>query len=435
MEGAPTQQTEPQNGIEKPLQEVLTLSLGGKEYNLDVIKSNFEYPKSIQKESGVLGYERRIINPDLLIDTFKKVIFGLKDSGQPMEKWELAHWEEFIKKDVSNFNELKAYLEDEERKSGGDGFIAQRWSNLLINPILESFSADKYPNQTFNHRMGADVPTTRSETHQNQFKDDHFFLQKIYDLKTLKKFHGENSGESDLGIPMLNGFRLYTGSENDAIDISSVTNTASLIKAFDDPNQEKIYAISPEGLNTKYGHMWGGGSRFTPSFGFSAEDPLYYEYLCKSLELYSKLCEEDPITYLHPITNIVAQMITRDENLRRLYEIRNTDGESSKLNLEQYASDKINLLLKEFRIDFITDENVDKYIREKYQLPERYKINAAERIINEINEPDLPIIINNEKIQQLSWGHAKYAHMYTAKGLNYFELKHADKLPDPHASV
>ncbi len=39
------------------------------------------------------------------------------------------------------------------------------------------------------------------------------------------------------------------------------------------------------------------------------------------------------------------------------------------------------------------------------------------------------IFINNDKIPQLSWGHAKYAHYFNDKGFNFFKFKHTDKLP------
>lgn len=44
-------------------------------------------------------------------------------------------------------------------------------------------------------------------------------------------------------------------------------------------------------------------------------------------------------------------------------------------------------------------------------------------------ETEIPILINNDELPQISWGHAKYAHYFNEKGFNFFKFKHADHLP------
>ncbi len=342
---------------------------------LEISKEDFQYPENIQKETGVLGYERMKIPQESL-------------------------------KEVS------------------------------VEGILLNLSGGEYPNQTFNHRLGADMPVEQSKKYHTHFKDDKFFLQKLFDVDRLNK----SFKEIELGIPTEDRFKYYQKSDNGFINTSGKVGSVSLIENLK-TNQSKseIYAIGPEGLNTKCGAMWSNKDVSLASFGFSPEDSFYYEYLIKSLELYKKLYREDPATYLNPITNIIGQMIMQDKRLRHLYEIRDENHRYSlakevvkeaDLNLNQYVKEKINNLLEQFQLDFVTDENVDRYVREKYRLPESYKEDMIKHIVGEINEPDIPIIINHNEIPQLSWGHAKYAHYSNEKGLNFFKFKHAKHLPE-----
>lgn len=360
------------NGSEKKEKQISTIEING--IKIETQKEYFEYPEYIQKETGILGYDRTII---------KK--------------------------------------EDAEK-------IGDKELDIAL-------SGGKFPSFTFNHQLGADIPIEQKQAYHTYFKNDKFFLQKIFDIDRLNK----SFKEKELGIPTKDRFRYYKKSDNNFIGKSGNVGATSLIETFKtNSNKEEVYAVGPDGLNTKYGEMWSDESGFMTSFGFTPEDPLYYEYLTKILEQYKKLYQEDPNTYFHSITNIIAQMIMRDEHLRHLWEIRDEKNryflskeslESADLNLEQYVNEKINQLFKSFKINFITDENADKYIRQKYSLPERYRMNVAKQIIHEIYQPDLPIIINHNEIFQLSWGHAKYAHFMSSKGFNFIEFKHTDHLP------
>lgn len=362
--------------------ENITLEIDGQ--TIEVVKYYFEYPERIQKETGILGYTRVKI---------------------PKESIKNCKKEEFLK------------------------------------DVLENLSNGEYPNQTFNHRLGADMPREQTKKYHEYLRDDKFFLQKIFDVDRLSK----SFKEIELGIPTKDRFKYYRKSDNDFINASGKIGSTSLIENLKtNQNKSEIYAIGPEGLNTKYGFMWGEdddsghGYDSLATFGFSSGDHFYYNYIIKSLELYKELYKKDPTTYLHPITNIIAQIIIQDKHLSNLYEARDENHKYSlsketlkkaDLDLRQYAEEKINKLLEQFQLDFITDENVDKYVREKYGNPESYKKDMITHIIGEIGEPDIPIIINHDEIPQLSWGYAKYAHYFNDRSFNFLKFKHAESLP------
>ncbi len=50
----------------------IKIKLAGKEYELEITSYGFEYPKRIQQETGILGYERTIVKEEEILRITKK---------------------------------------------------------------------------------------------------------------------------------------------------------------------------------------------------------------------------------------------------------------------------------------------------------------------------------------------------------------------------
>jgi|BioPla2DNA2_1021312.scaffolds.fasta_scaffold51857_1 hypothetical protein len=120
----------------EPKKEKVTLEIDGQ--TVEGEKYYFEYPKYIQEETGILGYERTII---------------------PEE----------------NFKVFEEYHQDFYERN-----------DFLKYKLLSSISEGEYPDQTFNHVYSWYYEEGDKDRHKTYFKNHKFFLEKIYDSEKIK---------------------------------------------------------------------------------------------------------------------------------------------------------------------------------------------------------------------------------------------------------
>ncbi|MDQ5961688.1 MAG: hypothetical protein QG669_80, partial [Patescibacteria group bacterium] len=167
-------------------------------------------------------------------------------------------------------------------------------------------------------------------------------------------------------------------------------------------------------------------------FGFSiSNDPLFKEYL--KLSSINLLCL-DPEKKLAKDTFALYLV-----SLYKSLEYKSGDAVNNKDTTYMARSEfvsKIDKITKKF----IEDNNID--LKENTDLDmQKYTIHRlldglgldffieTGMMNSSVSETDIPIYINHDKIPQLSWGHAKYAHYFNDKSFNFFKFKHADHLP------
>lgn len=123
--------------LEKNKKERIILEIDGQKVEGE--KYYFEYPKYLQKETGILGYTRIIIPED-------------------------------------NFKIFKEYYKDKYEKE-----------EFLMNKLLPSISKGAYPSTTINHVYSWHYDKNDQNHHKAYLKNHKFFLQMLYDITLIKE--------------------------------------------------------------------------------------------------------------------------------------------------------------------------------------------------------------------------------------------------------
>lgn len=348
--------------------ENIILEIDGQK--IEAVKYYFEYPERIQKETGILGYERI------------KIILDVDFSKEKQHK------------------------------------------------ILLKLSEGEYPNYTANHTLGAYV--SREQSYKD-FRKERWFLQKIYGMSTIenKRQNPEYNGTNTIfnttaGGPEADYIRTgYTLFEKE---------TGKVLKEFDfmgnlPLDKEKIsngkcYAatiLNESGLN-----LYTGGFFHTlspkenlVSFGFPIveADSFFSKYIKEVLDVYLNIDENN-------IKN--NKLFGRTfESVKELFitnEYVKDFGLPKKLYTEELKMARKAILERIFREGrHLDDSGASLVYGGSRQAVQNGKMDGG--------EPHIPIFIGHDKIPQLSWGHAKYAHYFNDKSFNFFKFKHADHLP------
>lgn len=365
--------------------ENITLEIDGQK--IEAIKYYLEYPDRIQKETGILGYERVKI---------------------PKENFK------------ASFESIASVLSDGE-----------------------------YPNKCLTHIMGGHAHKDHKPGMMQDFAQDKFFLQKIYDTDTIKRKRGTASSVENL-------FN-YSANVDDYDSRSGKQSTFSLYKKNIDGTREKIVnheyignitkyekelssgeyfaATTESGLSTIASNFWESykpsvnENSFAVGFSLFGTDNLFNEYLEKSLKEYSLITEkpDEPlgVPWIYPLSSLII-----------LYFLS-----KSKKNIDLAYSDKSvksqDLVGPEFSKimdEFIQKNPNAKAIRNIDFTKARAKYFPHENengfyLGGNRAEYRIPVFIGNNEIPQLSWGHAKYAHYFNDESFNFFKFKHADHLP------
>lgn len=380
--------------------KTIEIKVGEQTYQLEAESYDFEYPKNIQEETGILGYERTKINKDQLIATL-----GFKEK------------------------------------------------NLFNSEILNSLSEGNYPKNTYNHELGGYAGSKALKMHED-LKNDKFFVQKIYDIDRIKKLRSNTNAleifnhnvagrdhKPDYSIPRSN----ITILNKETLKlISGKKHPVGKIPEYEDKiNSGEVFGASAYGgLNVMPSFFFEGIDLERFSVGFPKRlEGFHKEYFLKSLQIYVEIFNEIEnqengelkgdflkniarIVYMFFIDEIYSNESIRDEidTMRLLPDDLNVFGENpNKQRLFDIYEDFIsNFCSKnEINLDFFP-QGFDEFT---------LKGEIFYNLALPVEELFIPIFIGHDEIPQLSWGHAKYAHYMNEKGLNFFKFKHAAHLP------
>jgi hypothetical protein len=366
---------------ESDKRENITIEIDGQK--IEAVKYYFEYPEQIQKETGILGYERTKI---------------------PINK-------ELINKEMP-------YWEQDE----------------IINNLLITLSGGEYPETCVTHKFGG---FGNYDEYKKGFIDDHFFVQKIYDLNRIEKLKDKidsnyifNNNGANLDI-----FNKKTNSPyNGKIQIHRTYSEAG------NTETTPIATVPKEILNTNSGfyikkdfylepgNFWHGGGIENIGFGFSVlDDSFFLEYIEKCIldnpkSLFNSSNKDIFCIYLINKYNQLGYSFYRSLN-----DTKTTDEIKrnfiSKIN--EIAKNFLKKNISLFGDSYNSDINIGRYAAIHFfgrggAFEGKYFVGS---------EIKIPIFINHDYLPQLSWGHAKYAHYFNDKCFNFFKFKHLDHLP------
>ncbi len=428
--------------------KTIEIKVGEQTYLLEAESYDFEYPKSTQKETGILGYERTIIDPESLMSVVENQIqqsLGLSLSGLGIHKY--TDLLSFFGKKVESFSQeemskLMSFNLRENRQSKPPtpeenlmDLRTEIWSKFnreLINKkLLPLLSNDEYPNKSFNHRYGWYGNQETISRHKDYFKQD-FFLGKIYDLERIKeerkhRMYPFSSGELTTGDNSSYHANISIYDQKKPHERLTTESKLPLGKVLDYEGKIKegtAYATTTfAGLNLVSGGFFGGGTRAgTPTFneevcfGFSFKlDDFMKEYYEKTFCIYAKQIEnsEENIGALID----VALFLLFNKNCQNIEPETWENMTEEDVNFLNSILEKSNRKLAE---------------KELEQINKRYRSVRGLLSNNGFSgyESKLPVFIGHKDIPQLSWGHATYANYMSEKGFNFFKFKHTDNLPE-----
>ena len=465
--------------------QTIEIEFDGIKIPLETESYDFEYPKHIQKETGILGYERTKISNQAITDFIKKYYlnkYNINVEDYGFENIEL----------IKDFEE-KHKERRKSRPRTEDGFYTEEYqyseqyktdellSEISYGPlkeIIHSMSNGEYPTKCFNHIFSSYVNDEEQKiAYYDEFKRSNFFLQKIYDLASKERL-GKNS--------------FYHKGISDQYSIHEVFEKST--NAFFGTrinNRERkdpyLYFASVEALERD--NRWAFTElNFTTSdfwnrdkdingvcVGFSMNDDLLKEYLEKSLRYLSNITEDngpkskltwvlhDNIRILNGTTSIIWNLVHFNKKIQNLlFEDIQENQPSLNINMirtvvdsafseieqqtsfpvseflsknSNHSKDTINKINKNLNIKY---ENngfnycktclIKKILETREQLLASKHFNKTHPIYREVH---VPVFINHDNLPQLAWGHAKYAHYMNEKGFNFFKFKHAEHLPEP----
>lgn len=418
------------NDVEKK-KEISQIEIDG--IKLETEKYYFEYPERIQKETGILGYERNKISDEALFKFLKDVC----------DKKNI----DLSSKGIIDFGSFREKLYSED----GWEFIGKTSENILMN-ILKKLSNGEYPNHTINHQFSAyGSDDNISKAYMEDFRNDKFFVQKIYDRDVVKRheIRGNYAFRKQENSDKIVRLKVFNKITNEVIHERK--DLGYLVNLSDQLDKNEIFTTTGDsGLNFSAGGFF--SSLFSvgaPSFGFSGKDVFLNQYLDKALEFYIKQGTNDRKNNLdkRTIADLVqAKIFSKDFTKDYLNSemVKNTYNKKEREASIEFLvfKDKIKEELQKIELQFNCDINT------VMDSPLQFIKDLSQSIAHWINyvcgnlhrqnysntgdgafELYLPIFINNDEIPQLSWGHAKYAHYTNEKGLNFIEFKHADHLP------
>ncbi|MEI6352690.1 MAG: hypothetical protein WCO35_02015 [Candidatus Nomurabacteria bacterium] len=258
-----TENSEKENSKENK-KEIHTIEIDG--IPLEYTKENFEYPGYIQKETGIIGYERMILKEDVL------------------------------KKSYENYKEIHKDDDEATRIS-----LLYKWEE----DILSKLSGEEYDMYLFlTHVMGGYAPESYVRQYNKQFVEDKLFLQKIFSLDSAKDLIDKNVSaeleyEYDASHALFSHATHYDqerfGSTFFVIDKNNYRFIEKIppykIHEYRDNKDVFLCAVN-KGLNVvarpdEYGVLDLFSNKV--KFNFSLKDKLFSEYIKKTYDIDKKL--------------------------------------------------------------------------------------------------------------------------------------------------
>lgn len=400
--------------------------------SLEYSSSNFEYPESIQNETGILGYERILIN-----------------NGQ-IEKY---------------FNEN----------------ISKEQKNTLSKEILLKISDGRFPSQSFTYSMDAwENKNGNIEKYLQQFKSDKFILQDIFGVSSY--FNLKDNGISSAftrndqeDTPDNSFFDVFDKKSKKIIGYSDIYTILNKYK--DEIKNNEVFIISGNGLNVGELDFWGKidiSNKNDVAFGFDRQDSLFQNYIGKSIDYLRNI---NNVNKIEPINSTKNNYLNNGYQPRlypnglflELFGLKESGNSISHLAPGGTKGFKFNINIKKdlaIKYGSAFSKNIDdmektldpvysntyygeeqgNYCHRLFQNRYNFEIKKLwdspipflghkEDVIqnrhlrNSTATYHIPIFINSDQIKQLKWGHSKYATFWTEKGFNFLKIKHADKFP------
>lgn len=377
--------------------ENIILEIDGQK--IEAVKYYFEYPERIQKETGILGYERTKVTDKNFFNFYKKKTENFLN-GVSLEQLGVFEY-----RDIINFIEdARLFFEYKKRWTNSVPERFKNFENIIeIDLIVEAFlgfsdkltkltlslSNQEYPYKCLNHFIGGFASYKQTQKYQQNFAMDRFFLQKIYDVERISKEEDnkelfDHSGGSK--------FHIFKHTSNIKIT-EKLLRPRHIVDHLEDIGKD-IYLVSEKGFNVSPGKFWYDMIRpHNISFGFSPfEDSFMKDY-------FEKVSKE----------------------LLSLGFSKENDGVKTSCDISL-----VNKYIDKNGKDWLWKESINNIVGDTLLSEDGY---PPDKLRSEIDETYIPIFIGHKKIPQLSWGHAKYAHYFNDKSFNFFKFKHADHLP------
>lgn len=394
----------PQESKEKK-KNTLEVKIGQNIYSLETESYNFEYPKDVQAETGIIGYERVIISSEKIKELYKK-----------------------SNKDYNKKN-------DEGEAFGQHNFEYD---------FLMSLSNQEYPQKCFLHQFAAYASENNTKEYLKKFVEDKFFLQKIFDIDSIeelsKVIESKNSGTTEEVFK--HHPEGYTQGENNFSVFEKKTKkflkrvSPKQLPKFKEKikNNEVFISSADSGLNVSFEHNTkthnSGQITFSeynilgnePKFGFEV-DSFFNSYLEKAISELRAINKENTLNPQVPFIDGINQeggdfwgMILRMKNYNNeIDEFKETGilgGSPRQVSSQAFFKNLGNKYGGRFEEKLLENEVDIRGYRDQFR------------------ETRIPVFIGDDNVPQIRWGFAKYAHYTSEKGFNFFKIQHAENLPE-----
>ena len=401
--------------------KTIEIEIDGVKYPLECVSYDFEYPKNVQEETGILGYERIKI----------------------------------LKESIENIN---------------------------VYDLFSGLSDGEYPKKCFNHSFSVYAnKESEKNAYYEEFKKSKFFVQKIYSLDSRKRLGADSFNHKGISGQMSIQEVVSNNNEISRLDYRDLKD---YYKGTKDLNEDGKYIFSELNFETSdfWGSIYHGksedgdtiknvedfGKKFgMMGFGFSMNDPFLKEYLEESLKHLKNIkgdrstfdsVRHDHMERLNGVVSIIWDLVYFNEKVQKLLFDKENKGQISTNTIREVVDEAFSKIEEEtsFPVSKFLSNNsnyysypieaVNEHLDNKYEDDglDYFKASFIQKIIGSrikniegkhdnnaylYQETHIPIFIEHDNLVQLSWGHAKYAHALDGDNFNFFTFKHADHLP------
>ncbi len=389
--------------------------IGDKVYNLETKKTTFFYPENIQKETGIVGYERESLNYQNLQELIRDTFNG--ENGLEIENGVIFD-KEFVEKNKKNitqpkekiesFSDIKDLLKFSVEKNNIYGHSI---FGVIAEKLCESFTNNEFPNQTFNHVMGGYEEA--GESHKNQFISDRIFLQKVLTPEWMGKM-ANHEKEKGISFTKRNDFEFFS------------TETGKTIKELLIPFRNRTVSLDTGQLSECFtgSDHWKNRAEFIERFGIkSSQFPdIKVEEIQDFLQVFQEFIKENNVTLVNNDGVSVQDFAFWRGTAPMIFENPAFGFSSSEGLFKEYLLKSNELMSSKLENNNYTSSN-DYMLEHSSSTAEYRKIRAKEQENPDVH-PSIKIFINNPDVPELRWGFCKYAVIPTEKGLNFIKMIH-----------
>lgn len=435
--------------------KIFDVTIDGQQYSLRAKKNVFSYPENIEKETGIKGYERLVIDKDQIFDLlnnawknrFGKTLTELGVSDLDEIGNDYSPLAKLIEKDGYDFTKDSYYYKD-YTFNNPEILIARFLKNITAD-IYRALSNNEYPDNSFL------FDPSRGNNSESVIKEDKLFLQKIFGMESYNKFKDRTGkalfGNEDTYVTPEQVHFHKIDKSNHKIDKSylKVRETSEDYK--NNYNNDNYFYVADRGLNVSEKEFFFGQPTLLtkrPMIGFSLDNYLQ-DYILKSIDEYRKIntasdsARKEPdgkkrcYFYTGEFLKLFGMLETTVDKSYQ-FEPDPTNNQVDQMFYdEEHGGDvnKISHLLDKYGGRFSKDEKAENYLSiKKNEKTGQESIKVEDNWHGNEFSRHIPIFINNDDIPQLRWGAAKYCSFYNKKGFNFITMEHDDKYPGKNKS-